>query len=257
VTRHRPAAVSGQTAEIGPVDAVIVAVKGQDLAGLNLAPLMRDGTVVLPLLNGVEAHVRLDAMIGAGRSLLGVARISATITGPGEVTRHSAWGRVEMGERDGARTERLLKLRELFGIAGVEASIPEHPLRALWLKFLMLGPFSGVTAVARCDAGTLRETPRLVALYRRLAQETAAVGRAEGAPLTEADVDAAVATLDGLPADMRASLAHDLAAGKPLEVDWLAGAVSRLGAAHGLDTPANDAVWAALTPWTGGARPPA
>jgi 2-dehydropantoate 2-reductase len=257
VSVHRPAALSDDPAALGKADAVVVAVKGQDLAGLDLAPMVGPQTVVLPLLNGVEAHRRLDAALGAGRSLIGVARISATITAPGEVTRHSGWARFEIGEPDGARTPRLTALAEALTAGGAQVSIPEHPLRALWLKFLMLGPFSGVTALARCDAGTLRATPRLVALYRRLAQETAAVGRAEGAPLTDADVEQMVETLAGLPADMRASMAHDLAAGKPLEVDWLAGAVSRLGAARGLDTPANDAVWAALTPWTGGARPTA
>lgn len=257
VSVHRPAALSDDPAALGRADAVVVAVKGQDLAGLDLGPLVGPQTVVLPLLNGVEAHLRLDAMLGVGRSLVGVARISATITAPGEVTRHSGWARFEIGERDGARSPRLGALAAALTAGGAEVSTPEEPLRALWLKFLMLGPFSGVTALARCDAGTLRGTPRLAALYRRLAQETAAAGRAEGVALTDADVEQMVATLAGLPADMRASMAHDLAAGKPLEVEWLAGAVSRLGAAHGLDTPANDAVWAALTPWTGGARPTA
>jgi 2-dehydropantoate 2-reductase len=253
VTVHRPAAVASDPAALGAADAVVVAVKGQDLGGLDLRPLVGPETVVVPLLNGVEAPDRIDAALGAGRSLVGVARISATITAPGEVTRHSGWARYEVGERDGARTARLSRLTAFLAARGVEVSTPDDPLRALWLKFLMLGPFSGVTALARADAATVRATPRLVALYRRLAEETAAVGRAGGVALADADVAQVVATLDGLPGDMRASLAHDLAAGKPLEVEWLAGAVSRLGAAHGLDTPANDAVWAALTPWAGGA----
>jgi 2-dehydropantoate 2-reductase len=240
------------TAAVGPVDAVIVAVKGQDLAELDLRPLMGADTVVWPLLNGVEAHERIDAALGAGRSLIGIARISASIAAPGVVAVHTPWAKVELGEADGRLTLRVERLRDLCAAAGVEVILPHEPLRALWLKFLMLGAFSGVTAVARCDAGAIRAEPLLTALYRRLVEETCAVGRACGARLNDADVEGAMKALAGLPAEMQASMAYDLTVGKPLEVDWLAGAVSRLGDAHGVDTPANDTVWAALKPFAAG-----
>jgi 2-dehydropantoate 2-reductase len=251
---RRPALATDDPAAAGPCDAVLVAVKGQDLGGLALAPLLGPETVVAPFLNGVEATERLDAALGAGRSLAGVARISATITAPGEVTRHSGWARFEIGEPDGARTPRLARLAALLEGAGIAVETPADPMRALWSKFLMLGPFSGVTALARCDAATLRAEPLLVGLYRRLAEETAAVATARGVPLGAPDVEGVVATLAGLPPDMRASLCWDVMAGKPLEVEWLAGAVCRLGAAAGIDTPMNDAVRAALAPWAAGAR---
>ena len=49
----------------------------------------------------------------------------------------------------------------------------------------------------------------------------------------------------------------DLEAGKPLEVGWLAGRIVELGRAHGIATPANAAVVAALAPHArgGGPRP--
>ncbi len=254
-TLHRPAAASDDPAALGPADAVVVAVKGQDLGALDLRPLLGPETILLPLLNGVEAQDRLDAALGAGRSLVGVARISATITAPGEVTRHSGWARFEIGERDGARTPRLLRLRDALAAAGVETSLPADPMLALWRKFLMLGPFAGVTAGARCDAAAIRAVPALTALYSRLVAETAALGRAGGVALTAADEDAVMANLSTLPGDMRASMAWDLAAGKPLEVEWLTGAVVRLAARHGLPVPASETVAALLAPHAaGGAR---
>jgi len=56
-----------------------------------------------------------------------------------------------------------------------------------------------------------------------------------------------------LPPGMKASMLDDLERGKPLELDWLSGEVSRLGREHGVPTPANDAVYAALKPHRGGA----
>jgi len=247
-------AATDDPASLGPVDAVVAAVKAQDLAALDLAPLIGPETVLLPLLNGVEATARLDAAYGAGRALIGVARISATITAPGEVTVHGPFARFELGEADGAASPRVAALRAQFDAAGVEASVPDDPLRALWVKFLMLCPFSGVTAAARCDNAAISAEPLLLALYRRLSEEVLAVGRAQGVALSDADLDGALALRAKLPGAMRASMAHDLAAGKRLEVEWLAGAVSRLGDALGVDTPANDAIRALLKPFAEGAH---
>ena len=49
-----------------------------------------------------------------------------------------------------------------------------------------------------------------------------------------------------MPYGMKASMLHDLERGNKLELDWLAGHVATLGRKHGIATPANDAVYAAL-----------
>ena len=45
---------------------------------------------------------------------------------------------------------------------------------------------------------------------------------------------------------------HDLAHGKPLELDWLSGAVVKLGAELGVATPAHQTVLDALGPYSHG-----
>ncbi len=51
---------------------------------------------------------------------------------------------------------------------------------------------------------------------------------------------------------MKTSMLTDLEAGKPLELEWLNGAVVRLGAATGLETPVNREVVEALKPFAKG-----
>ncbi len=240
-------------AEVGPVDFVLVAVKAYDLDALDIGPMLGPDTAIVPFLNGVEAPETLAARNGAGRSMIGVARISASIVEPGVVGLHAPFARFEIGEQDGAETPRLEALRACLAHAGVDVSIPEDPRRALWRKFLLLAALSGVTAGARCDVAMVRAQPMLSTLFRALAAETAAVGAAAGVAVGPEDVEECLQALQSLPGAMRASMAHDLAAGKRLEVDWLAGAVSRLGDRHGVPTPANDAVWAILRPFAGGA----
>ena len=58
--------------------------------------------------------------------------------------------------------------------------------------------------------------------------------------------------VDGLPAQMMASMCHDLLAGKPIEVEGLSGAVARLAKENGLAAPTHAFIAAALAPFRDG-----
>ena len=59
--------VCARLADVGPVDAVLLAVKAWQVAALapDLLPLLCEGGVVLPLQNGVEAPQQLAEVLGA------------------------------------------------------------------------------------------------------------------------------------------------------------------------------------------------
>ena len=81
---------------------------------------------------------------------------------------------------------------------------------------------------------------------RALAEEAAAVGRAVGADVGDADVEEVVATLTGMPPDLGTSMLFDRLAGRRLEWEARNGVVARLGARHGIPTPVTDGVCAEL-----------
>jgi 2-dehydropantoate 2-reductase len=93
-------------------------------------------------------------------------------------------------------------------------------------------------------------------LWRRFAalvEEAVAVARAQGIALP---ADLAAERLElarQLPGEMRSSMLHDLEAGRRLELDWLTGAVVRLGAEAGVGTPASAELYATLAPFRDGA----
>jgi 2-dehydropantoate 2-reductase len=89
-------------------------------------------------------------------------------------------------------------------------------------------------------------------LLFKLMHETIAVGRASGVDLPEdfaIELDRSIAAF---PPTMKASMANDLEAGKPLELDWLAGKVVALGRRYGVPTPAQEAVYAILKHYRAG-----
>ncbi len=255
-TAARPAAASDDPAALGPADVVLFAVKAQDLeaAAPLCEPLMGPATVVIPFLNGVEASARLEAMLGAGRVLEGLCQISVFVREPGVIRQTGDFARFRFAERDGTRSDRALAIAEAMGAAGIEAGVPEDVTRELWLKFMFLATFAGITAAARCDAAEIRARPELAALLADCVGEVGRLARAEGADVTEADEAKALDFVRALPDAMRASQANDLEAGRPLEVDWLSGAVARLSATHGLAAPAHRTLHAVLSPFRDGRR---
>ena len=254
VTVRLPAA--DNVPAFGQAELVIYAVKGPDLAGAVeiTRPAFGEGTLALPFLNGVEAHEILARAFGCKRTLIGVARIFAHIEKPGTVVKASPFASFTIGNFDGRQdVPPVREIMACFRGAGLDVLDCDDVRVDLWRKFVMLTATAGTTAAARVDVGRVRETPELWALYRRLAEETLAVAQAKGVALGEEAVTQAIAAARAMPGELRASLAHDLAAGKPLESDWLMGAVARLARAAGIEAPANAAVAAILAPWKKGA----
>lgn len=255
VSTARPALATADPGEIGRCDLAVIAVKGQDLEALlpMLAPILDGGGVALPFLNGVEAPDILALAYGEDRALIGTARISAVIDAPGRVKKVTEHAVFTFGDREGRQDqEPVPAIRAVFAEAGIDAPGHEDVRVDLWQKFVLLTPAAATTAGARTTIGQVRATPETRALYETLAAETIAVARARGIRLPDDQLAQVMATLDRLPGEMRASLAHDLAAGKRLETDWLSGAVVRLGGEAGVETPAHRTVAALLAPWREG-----
>ena len=196
----------------------------------------------------------LAEAFGPARALTGIARISAVIEAPGRIAKFTDWAGFVIGDRDGRQDrDPVPRIRARLAAAGIAAPEAADVTAELWLKFVQLTALAAVTAGARCDIGTARRTPALTALIEKLVAECAAVARAHGIALAEDAAGTVIASLERLPAGMRASLAFDLEAGKPLEIDWLSGAVARLGAQLGVATPAHETVAALLAPYRDGA----
>jgi len=253
---QRPAIATDRGAEIGPADLAIFAVKGQDLGGAiaEAREIVVGECMALSLLNGVEGPGMLAHAFGRDRALAGIARISAFIEAPGRVAKVTEFAGFTIGDMDGRQDRAPVPtIRALFHAAGIRAPDCADVTAELWLKCVQLTALAGVTAGGRCDIATARAVPELRALMQRLIAETIAVAAARGIALPEDTAARTMHSLDRLPGQMRASLAHDLAAGKPLETDWLNGAVARLGAKAGVATPAHETVAALLAPYRDGA----
>jgi 2-dehydropantoate 2-reductase len=245
-----PAHAAADPAEIGPVDAVLCAVKAWQVpdVAVAMAPLLGPRTVVLPLENGVEAADQIAAAVGRERVLGGACWIVARIEAPGVIRHDGVEPRVVLGELDGEASPRAAALAAAFTHAGVRCEASREISAVLWRKFLFITPTSALGAVTALPPAAYRAVAETRAVLIAALEEIAAVARAHGVPLGPADVVDTLAFIDGLPANATSSFQRDVAEGRPSELEAQSGAVVRLGAAEHVPTPVHAFLYAALLP---------
>jgi 2-dehydropantoate 2-reductase len=228
----------------GPVDLVIISVKLWDTetAAHAISPIVGPATAVLSLQNGVQKDDVLRSVFGDRPILGGICYISATIARPGVISHTGTVQKIVFGEYDGQRSARAEAFLEACRRAGIDVELSLEIRKAIWEKFVFLVGLSAATTAIRLPIGPIRKDPRTRRFLLDIMREVVAVGRADGVALSAEYAEDLLAYCDGLPAEMAASMYHDLERGNRLEVDWLSGAVAELGQTAGIPTPLNRAV---------------
>jgi len=256
-THIRPAQATDDIAGIGTVDIVLCCVKLWDLEVVaeQIRAIIGSQTAVIPLQNGVDAAQRLTSILGYDAVMGGMAFVTGAIIAPGLIRQTGTYQRMTFGELDSHVSERGRRLRDICEAAGFEGVLSPDIMVPVWEKFILLVPLSGLNALTRLPLGKWRDDPDLLALYEGALRETVAVGLAEGVRLRSDIVDKTLAQMRSMPPHHTTSMGNDLIRGNRLELPWFAGKVVELGRKHGLATPINGFVHAALKLYANG--PPA
>lgn len=244
--------------DVGACDLVLFAVKAYDIeaAAQTLKPLVDGGATVVSVLNGVDHQDRIGAVVGAGQVLGGLAMVSGVIVGPGLIRYTSPMSSLRFGEADGSLSARALAFRDACLAAGFGAEVVSDIRAAQWAKFVGLATNAALTSLFRLPAGYIYHDPETMALALRGFEEVAAVARAAGIALP-ADAGArALAMHQSFPKAMFASMYHDVAKGRPLELESLSGTVVRMGRALGVPTPVHEMAYLVLKPYLNGTPAP-
>lgn len=208
-------------------DLLVVATKATTLANALTRVLTPPG-IVVPLLNGVD-HVaalreRYEWVTAS------VIRVESDRPEPGVVVQTSPSLRVDLAPDWPAPRVFAGELTR----AGIAARVSRDEATVLWTKLVRLCALALATSAYDLTLGPIRSTPELYDELRALVRESAAVARAEGADL---HADAVLAELTDLHPGAGSSMRRDLAAGRPPELDAIAGAVLRAAARHDLEAP--------------------
>ncbi|HWK08839.1 MAG TPA: 2-dehydropantoate 2-reductase [Vicinamibacterales bacterium] len=251
------AAAEDRTDRVGPVDAVIVAVKAYDNATALplLRPLIGEHTIVLTLQNGVDSAADVAAIAGAHRTIGGTTYVATALESPGVIVQTGTHRRVVFGEVYGELprlSDRVERLQTVMRDADIQAEAVADGRVPIWEKFILLAALAGFAGASRLPIGPLWADAYTRARFLDACREIEAVARAEGVPVAADVVDRIPAYAESIPGSMRASLLIDLSQGKRIEVEALQGSVVRRGERAGVPTPVMATLYAVLKPHAGG-----
>ena len=216
------------------VDWVLVATKTYDVDSTKpwLDRLVGDKTRVAIIQNGVE-HVRLFAhLVPAERLVPVMINLPAVRSAPGRIVQHRHGIIAVPAGRNGE------DFAALFAQTEIEAAAHEDFLSQLWIK--LCGNCAAIVPALTLRATGPVWSADMEAIVRGLAEECAAVGRAEGADIAQSVVEATVANArNSAEGSIAGSIHADRLAGHQMEVDARNGVIVRLGEKHGIATPMN------------------
>ena len=247
-------AATDDPAAVGPVDVVVQSVKLYDLAAASqqLRPMIGPATTLVPVQNGVTAPEEIGAIVGPMHVVGGVVFINSTVVAPGVVHCKSDINSLIFGELDGRASQRVAAFREVCVSAGIDARVSDSVQTEQWRKFVPVAGLSAISCLSRQPIGPIPEDRKLRALYRQAMTEVVALATAKGVTLESGIVDHMLTLAERYQPDAKVSMLEDLEAGKPLELDWLSGYVSREARQLGVSTPFHDVAYACLKPLAGG-----
>jgi 2-dehydropantoate 2-reductase len=163
-------------------DIIMLTCKAYDLgvALEAIAPAVMQGTIVLPLLNGL-AHIDLiqarfpNAVVWGGLAHLGV-----TVTGDGVVRHLNSLNTLMFGPRNGGADDRATSFAGLFAATAVDAQARDRIDQDLWDKFVFISTLAGMTCLMRANVGTIVDTPAGKHLMLQLLTECTEIATASG-----------------------------------------------------------------------------
>jgi len=247
--RFIPVRATTDPSGMEPVDVVFVQCKApytREAVG-RVQHILRADSVAISFQNGLGNEEEIGEVIGMERVLGGVTAQGAAVVGPGVVRNFSDLP-TYIGEMGGGLSERVERIAAALDGAGLQTSASPDIRQAIWKKFLANIAVSPTSAVANLTIKEVFAVPELKETAFEALDEAAVVARAEGVELDLAETREVIDQIAGPggSGDNKSSLCVDILNRRPSEVDVISGAVVRLGRKHGIPTPVNRTLVAAV-----------
>ena len=243
----KPSLATDRPAELGPLDLIIISVKGYDLK--NAAQMIKNNiynnTVIIPLLNGVNNVETIKTVLTKGIIMNGCVYISTQIVSPGVVEHVGGAGKMFFGPEEGP-IEPYRKIETIMKEAGIDAVLSDNINVDVWSKYIFIGPLASVTSMTGQPLGAVMENKEHKAMMEGMMLEIKMIADVEGIVFPEDIVPKSMDLTSNFPYETKSSLQLDFERGKQAEVETFTGFVVRSGKKLGIKTPLHEAAYSAL-----------
>jgi 2-dehydropantoate 2-reductase len=250
-------------AEAGGADLIVLGVKAHQLAPIaaEVASIVAPTTTIMTTQNGIPwwyffkhggryegvrlesvdpggliaSHLPIDAVVAA------IIYQAAETESPGTI-RHVEGHRLPLAEIDGAKTERIAALSELFTKAGFKSPALSDVRSEIWMKLWGNLTFNPVSALSHATLEDICRFAPTRALAAAMMREAQTVGEAFGIRF-RLSIDKRIAGAESIGAH-KTSMLQDIEHGRAIEIDALLGSVTELARLANVATPHLDAICA-------------
>ncbi|MFA9557505.1 2-dehydropantoate 2-reductase [Evansella sp. AB-rgal1] len=222
-----------------PYDVVLLTSKAYHLEESIKAiePFVRDYTVIIPLLNGIEHMDELKAYFSPNQVYGGLCFIETTLNNHGTIVQTSKIHEVVFGEWNGKKTERAKEIEEVFSGTKATFRLSDNIQQEMWHKYLFITTLSGITSLMRSPIGPIRDTLEGRTYIQQLFEEIRWTMETSGAPIADGIVEKQMSIIDKQDDSMKSSMLRDIEKGSNIEADHLQGFLLLLAERSGVETP--------------------
>tara|TARA_B110000259_G_scaffold39711_1_gene45352 strand:+ start:1079 stop:2020 length:942 start_codon:yes stop_codon:yes gene_type:complete len=231
-----------------PVDAIIIMCKATALkkALTSSKNIIGDKTMLMSFQNGIGHEAIMQEIAGKNKVLGGTTTQASNIVGPGHIKNHGSlpsW----IGEYEGGMSDRVSDLAETFTAHNLETIAVADIKKRKWMKLFALtaiGPLSSVFDLHHTDLYITNKNQKVSRnLGKQIILETRAVAKADGVDVTEDECLEMFNKIVDSKQTNKSSMCFDILNKRKTEIEFINGAVAKIGKSHGIKTPMNDLMY--------------
>ena len=241
-----PHLVTDNPEEIGQIDYLICCVKSYDLAE-SLIPLkscIHSQTILLPLLNGVDAKEIIHSVLPQANVWDGCVYIISRLIEPGIISEGGKIHSLYFGSLKS--DEKLKHFHSILLSAEIDSHLSENITLTVWEKFIFISVVASLTSYLNIPIGPILENENHKQLALKLLTEIKAVAQAQKIILPNTIIEKTLATMERMPYETTSSMHSDFKKGGKTEYRSLTEYVVKLGRDLNVETPEYDKILVAL-----------
>jgi 2-dehydropantoate 2-reductase len=233
---------------LNPVDAIIIMCKATALetALTNAKNIIGDQTMLMSFQNGIGHEAIMQEIAGKDKVLGGTTTQASNIMGPGHIKNHGSlpsW----IGEYEGGMSDRVSDLAETFTAHNLETIAVADIKKRKWMKLFALtaiGPLSSVFDLHHTDLYITNKNQKVSRnLGKQIILETREVAKADGVNVSEDECLEMFNKIVDSKQTNKSSMCFDILNKRKTEIEFINGAVAKIGKSHGIKTPMNDLMY--------------
>ena len=229
----------------GEYDVIFVATKSMQLRNMlaKVKHLMHENTKIICILNGLGHVDTLKEFVKEENILIGVTVWTSGLGGPGVLKAYGS-GKTEIKQVKEENLEATKALIDRLNKAGLNMKYSDNTFQSIWHKAGLNCVLNTYCTLIDCNIGEYGSYEQNLELTRAVLNEVTEVGRAEGVDVLQEVIEENLENcFDPNTAGLHyPSLYQDMKNGRLTEIDYLNGAISKLGKKHNILTPVCDAV---------------